>query len=331
MNKEISTIDIIKKISINKDRLGAIFEHAELGKKSFFHPNLKRTEELKRFVVDYAYESENEKQYLGIQEANPLLGKMLKHANITLNIGDNEKNQGVKNDHSKHWVFDDKVIITGGINVGDEYYKWHDYMLKMESPLLVQKMKSRLHGNDDFDNGSSIEFVLNKVESGVVTEKEIEPKVIELIQSAKERITIEMAYFGDLDIANAIIEKANNGVPVEIILPSEANIQDDLNKEVMQKILDETNGNVSVYFFPRMLHAKLINVDHEKTFIGSANLNERAMESLGEFNLLINDKDCKFTEEVVNELRENIEISVKFIPPPKITFSKIKAFFERAI
>jgi phosphatidylserine/phosphatidylglycerophosphate/cardiolipin synthase-like enzyme len=137
-----------------------------------------------------------------------------------------------------------------------------------------------------------------------------------------------MAYFGDVDITDTIIQKANSGIPIKIILPKDANVQDDLNKSVMKRILDETNGNVSVYFYPEMLHAKMIHVDGEKTFLGSANLNEKATKDLGELNILVNDKDCQFTQDVINQLQEDIKKSQKYEAPPKIEYSMIKAFFE---
>lgn len=70
-----------------------------------------------------------------------------------------------------------------------------------------------------------------------------------------------------MDISDAIITKANQGVSIKIILPKKANIQDDLNKSIMQKILDKTQGNVDIYFYPRMIHAKVVHIDGEKTFI----------------------------------------------------------------
>ncbi|MCA9378303.1 phosphatidylserine/phosphatidylglycerophosphate/cardiolipin synthase family protein [Candidatus Peregrinibacteria bacterium] len=56
-------------------------------------------------------------------------------------------------------MFDDQTLIAGSINVGDEYMgNWHDYMVRMDSPILVSKLRARLSGNDDFDSGASIEF-----------------------------------------------------------------------------------------------------------------------------------------------------------------------------
>lgn len=329
------------KIKIVKDRVGGIFEHAEQNKQSFFHPELTAEESFKAFIVDNAYSNHGEAEN-NEQEENPLLSQILNHPDI-------EVVEEERNDHSKYYVFDNKTIITGGMNIGDEYLSWHDYMVKMESPLLVQKLKGRLSGEDDFDYGSSIEFSLNRwnTDSDILEQKEIEPKVLELLEYAKQNkkpVTIEMAYFGDTDITKKIIETANSGVTINIILPKEANVQNDLNKSIMKEILNKTEGNISIYFYPGMLHAKMIHVGEIPssvdgsinmdevttgiTFLGSANLNVKATEDLAELNILVDDKDCEFTQDIKKQLFEDINKCDAYIPPPKIAFSRIKAYFE---
>ena len=97
----------------------------------------------------------------------------------------------------------------------------------------------------------------------MLKQKEIKPKVIELLEYALQEwapVTIEMAYFWDIDITEKIIEVVNSWVKVDIILPEKANVQDDLNKKVMKEILDKANWNIGIYFYPGMLHAKMIHV-----------------------------------------------------------------------
>jgi phosphatidylserine/phosphatidylglycerophosphate/cardiolipin synthase-like enzyme len=80
------------KIIINKDRLGAIFEHAEQGKESFFHTELADNETFNRWIVDIAYDNSNEaKKYKSKDKPSPLLQQMLDHSNIILNIGSVKK------------------------------------------------------------------------------------------------------------------------------------------------------------------------------------------------------------------------------------------------
>ncbi|MFA5799378.1 MAG: phosphatidylserine/phosphatidylglycerophosphate/cardiolipin synthase family protein [Candidatus Peribacteraceae bacterium] len=290
------------KVTIEKDRLGAIFEHAEQGKQSFFHKELLPEEIQKARFVDAAYNRAGE-AVDAEQKINPLVQKLLEHPNITI------RHNAVRNDHSKYYIFDNTRLITGGMNIGDEYQKeWHDYMVEANSPLLVRKFRERLSGQDDFDKGSSIEFSLN-LPSTLVEKKEIKPMVQQLLSNAHKEIIIEMAYFGDSDITNAIIEAANRGVDVTIIVPRQANIQDALNRRIIREILQKTDNRAKVYLFPRMLHAKLIHVDEQLTFVGSANLNEEATERLAETNVLINDANAPLTQEVRKQLLDDMAMS----------------------
>ncbi len=333
------------KVVINKDRYGALCEHSEQNKQSFFHSKLSDAELLKSQFLDKSYRNQDESPSYAWDNQLPsaLFNSMLHHPNITLNIwGIEEKVRSdwnwkdqkavwLRYDHSKYWIFDDKTLIVGSINVGDEYVKnWRDYMVKMDSPALVSKLRARLSGKDDFDSGASVEFWLNRVENWILQEKEIKPKTIELIQSAKKEVIIEMSYFWDMDISDAIITKANQGVSIKIIFPKKANIQDDLNKSIMQKILDKTQGNVDIYFYPRMIHAKVVHIDGEKTFIWSANFNKSSTQKLWDTNILINDKDCQFTQDLKRQLEQDMRESELFVPGIewKIPFNLTKAYME---
>lgn len=333
------------KVVINKDRYWALCEHAEQNKQSFFHSKLSDGELLKSQFMDSAYKHKDESSSYAWdnQLPSPLFNSMLHHPNITLHIGDlQEKMRTDGNwkdlkevwllyDHSKYWIFDDQTLIAGSINVGDEYMgNWHDYMVRMDSPILVSKLRARLSGNDDFDSGASIEFWLNRVENWILQEKEIKPKTLELIQSAKQEVVIEMSYFWDKDISDAIITKANQWVAIKIILPKKANVQDDLNKSIMQKILDNTQGNVDIYFYPRMIHAKVVHIDGEKTFIWSANFNKSSTQKLWDTNILISDKDCRFTQDLRRQLEQDMRESELFVSKTgwKIQFNRTKAYME---
>jgi hypothetical protein len=49
---------------------------------------------------------------------------------------------------------------------------------------------------------------------------------------------------------------------MNIILPANANVQDDLNKREISRILDESlsDNNLTVALYPEMLHAKMIHI-----------------------------------------------------------------------
>ncbi|MFC1615792.1 phosphatidylserine/phosphatidylglycerophosphate/cardiolipin synthase family protein [Patescibacteria group bacterium] len=311
------------KVTIQKDALASIFEYTEQNRQTLFHKDFDKTLSAKRGAVDKMY-AEDKAYGVYKQNPNPLIEGLLNHENISI---DSE----IREDHSKYFIFDNETLITGGVNIGDEYAsgEFHDYMVEMKSPILVDKFCQRLSVTDDFDIGSSIEFTMN-VKKGQESSFEIKNKFLELLGGAKDRIIIEMAYFGDEEITQEIIKAAKKGVKVDLILPGNANVQDSWNKLVIQELLDATEGtgNLSVYFYPKMVHAKVVNIDGEKTFMGSANMNPGAMEKLGETNILVNDPNCDFTQEMLDSLKNDIKASKKVTSPPPITYDRMKAFME---
>lgn len=339
------------RVKIIKDSVGGIFEHAEQNKQSFFHPNLSLPLAVQSKFVDSAYDNKNEAKN-NDQHYSVLKEQILTHPDIQVVT---EKMY----DHSKYYIFDSKTVITGWMNIWDEYLSWHDYMIKMDnSPLLVEKLKQRISWTDDFDSWSSLEFSVNRWkkswayldmhnnfwESKQLPEKEIKTKILEILDYAErhnEPVTIEMAYFGDRDITDKIIKMLNAGVKMNIILPANANVQDDLNKREISRILDESlsDNNLTVALYPEMLHAKMIHIwDLDSwlskswiTFFGSANLNKKATEDLAELNVIIDDNDCNFTKEVKLQLIQDLQKSTIIKAPPKITFSHIKSWFESVV
>lgn len=320
-------------ITIMKDDLGTVFEKSERGKQSFLGKSGSPMERAKAEIVDRAYtnplEAKSKKQ-----KQNPLADQILHHPNIVINrnVIHNPRSPEYHlftGDHTKLYIFDDETIITGGVNIGDEYNaQWHDYMVEMQSKVLVERFTNRRLGGKTRSEGTSIEFGMNVV-NDTVKQLEIKPTILNLLSRAETEVVLEMAYFGDPDITQKIVETANKNVHVTIILPAQANVQDDLNKKVVKGILEETKGkNVDVYYYPRMLHAKVVHVDGKYTFLGSANLNKQATEQLGETNILVADSECNFTRELRLNLQQDIRDSRKINSPSDINYSAMKAYVE---
>ena len=101
--------------------------------------------------------------------------------------------------------------------------KWNDYMVEITGERFVNRLKQELSGVKQHDTDSWFEFVFNTKDK--IRQFEIKPKVLELLSSAKKTVHIQMAYFGDLDVTNRIVEIANAGIKVTILLPKRANLQ----------------------------------------------------------------------------------------------------------
>ena len=316
-------------IIILKDALGGIWERVERGQSSGFHTDERS---FKETMLTVYVNKTDDKKHGGHSKAKfeELLAlSRQKGSNVTV-IEKNKQMDEYKGDHSKYFVFDDGIVITGGMNVGDEYAQflegekgsgWRDYMIEVRSPFFAQHLVRRMYKGHSGVGGTSVGLSLNRnpqslreghldIGARVVRAFEIKDEMLSMLSGAKEEIVIEMAYFGDREIVEKIVERGRKGLKITIIIPSKANVMDATNKKVMSEILAKLKGrNVSVYLYPGMVHAKLVHVDGKRTFLGSANMDATAMEKLVELNVFVDKEDCEFTRQVRASLKEDLAIS----------------------
>ncbi len=316
------------KIHISKDKLGSIFEKAEENKQSLLHKEFSFELLVKAFICDKFYPMRG-KAKSRKQENNKIAEILLNHPNIKV-----DRNE-IKGDHSKYYIFDNRIMYIGGINVEDkELYtdvegkKYYDYMVELNNKAFIEKFKHRINNEENFKEDDLIEFIFNIKRKG---EKVFEAKknILKILSRADKSVDIVMAYFGDEDITEKIIEIANNGVSVKIILPERSNIQDDLNKKILKQIMIRTGNKVNIYLSKNMLHAKLIRIDNQLFTVGSINLNKQAMNNLLELNILINCKYYKLNNLLDESIHKIITDSTEVKNSSEIKYNIFKAFLEK--
>ena len=120
-----------------------------------------------------------------------------------------------------------------------------------------------------------------------------------------------MFFIAKRDLVNALIDAANRGVDVKMILDPNENAfgkeKSGLpNRPVVQEMLEETDGKIGVRWYNTVIgqyHTKLVVVQTaEETYIanGSANLTERTLDNYNlEANLrVIAPNDSELTKEI---------------------------------
>ena len=314
------------KIQIYKDRTGAIYELAEEKRQSFFHKTNNTYLKYSALLVNYFYPLQG-KTGSQKQRENELTKELSRHKNIQIDFDSS------KGDHSKYYIFDNNTLILGGINIEDKEIstdvsgmKYHDYMIEFNGSIYVDYFLNRLSGITAYKEENKIDFIFN-----IKNRYEIKEFFLDLIESAKQSIDILMAYIGDKDIHNKIIETVNRGIKVNIILPAKANLQNDFNYKLLKKLITGTNGKINIYLSPEMIHAKLILVDNKLLTIGSSNLNSLSMSKLFELNTLIKLEDNIFRKELINSIISQINISKKINHSSDLYYNKLKAFIEGVI
>ena len=235
--------------------------------------------------------------------------------------------------HKKMVVIDEKVAYVGGINVSDHNYAWHDFMVKMSGDLvqdLAHDYKSTWDGAtvtldkvyDDRD------FILNQCAGRY----SIFAEILRMIQNAQQSLVIESPYLMGDHIEPAILQAAQRGVKVRLILPYHSNkLVYRIWVRKMYRRFD--HPNISIYGYRGehdMTHAKLVIVDEQYVSFGSLNMFE--LEGLTQKELNIFTRNAEFVAQVLDFVEDDIQNSTTLTQPRttfgRFTYSFLYQFFR---
>ncbi len=318
-------------IHIIKDKLGMVFELAEENKQSLFHKEFDLVLMIKARFMDMFYPMEGKPKYHK-QTKSTSYKQIINNENIIID------KDNLRNDHSKYYIFDDSTLIMGGMNIEDksiytdvEGKEYIDFMIELKGKKYVEKLYDKINYINQQNQDENIKYIVN-IENNSISNFEIKHEILGLLSSAKESVTILMAYIGDKDITGKIIEIANKGINVTILLPEKANLQNDLNMKTLKSIMRGTNNKINAYLSKKMVHAKMIIIDDEIVTFGSCNINKNSMTKLSELNVLINTSSCKeFDEKLKLSLEENFKNTIKITNANMIKYNPVKALIEKII
>ncbi len=204
-------------------------------------------------------------------------------------------------DHSKYFIVDHRMVIMGGMNIADEYHtQWHDYMVCLESGPWAQAFEEKIFKGNAWPAAAPFVIAVNDRQA-----TEIHRALIEMIDHAADTLIIEHAYFSDDAIIAAVQRAAGRGVRVDIVLPAEPDTHGPANRVTVNKLLAvNPGGNVSIYFYPSMSHAKVALADGTVAAVGSANLTPRSMRTSREIVLFVHGRP---DDPFLGKLRERLE------------------------
>ncbi len=312
------------KITISKDSVGSVLEKSEENKQSFLHKGIAFRFYLQQKLVDMAYYNSGE-PFLAVQKKNLLAAQLLAHKNITIR-------STPKSDHSKFYIFDGKILITGGMNIADRYRTrditgrpWHDYMVELNGEEFVKRLIDRKKGSKKLDN-SWFDFIINSRENGIY---ECKDAICKEIGQAEKNILVQMCYWGDEDITAAIISAAKKGVDITIIAARKANLQNDLNYRTLRTIMESSGNHVCIYLCRDMIHAKMMLIDKKRLFLGSANFNSR-MCTLSELDIIM-DLSPRLQKKLEKSIDSNTKCCRKVDDSGELSYNRIKSFFEKKV
>ena len=112
-------------------------------------------------------------------------------------------------------------------------------------------------------------------------------KLVRLIQSAKSNLVMEAEELDDKTIENLLIQKAQNGVDVRVVMPPQTNTasqQHIVHGGVHLRILNNKTNQL-------YMHAKMMISDGHKAYIGSENPSSYSLQMNRELGILLKDSN----------------------------------------
>ncbi|HEY5091583.1 MAG TPA: phosphatidylserine/phosphatidylglycerophosphate/cardiolipin synthase family protein [Polyangia bacterium] len=304
-------------VTIYKDRVGRHYEHLEATKQSFFHKKIDLPARLQTWALMTFYGRWGSLR----QNPSPLADALVAHPNVK--FVDNKRF-----DHAKLYVFDDEVVILGGMGIGDDFRDTNvDFMVEISGGGAATRLADRYEGRAPFDPARSYDYLLHTLRSQ--DRKGLAAERFELIAGARQRLTIEMAYLGDPASTDRLVAAVKRGVKVTMLTAARSNVGADLNLFTCAELLRRTGSpeNLRIVLHPRMVHGKAIVGDGEWVDLGSANFTRLSHGDYEEVDLFCRDR--AFAKRVEQAIEEDARAGAPARLP--LAYSRTYVAAERAV
>ncbi len=210
--------------------------------------------------------------------------------------------------HRKLVIADGRVALTGGMNVGDEYWTgqkgqeppYRDLHLRVTGPVVTQlaevfaedwyfaKEEALLDSSLYYPNLSAVGSVDMQVVPGGPDNdlNEIQLTVLTMLQRTQSRLRLMTPYFVPEDAVLCALQlAAMRGIVVELMVPARGD-HFYLTHVTRSYYDDLLPHGVRIFEYqPSLLHAKVAIIDDESAMCGSANLDVRSLRINFELNL----------------------------------------------
>jgi cardiolipin synthase len=308
-------------IVIHKDRIAAVYEYTGGNKQSFFHKRVDPIRGIQAWFLGAVYRAPGSFK----QRPNPLAERILAHPKITV------EHMRKRFDHSKIYIVDDRYLALGSMGIGDNHRnEWLDVMIEAEGPEHVARLRERMAGHDEFDPSRGLDFLVHSREAHRKKSCPMISHRLALIDAAEESLTIEMAYLGDRRFTAALGRAVQRGVHVKLVTADQADVLGATNRATCDALMRMTGApeNLTIVLLPRMVHSKVVVIDHRWADVGSANFTALSHGVYDEINLYA---DCEpFAQALEEEIASHCDDGGR-IADSRLTWRRMYSRVEAAI
>ena len=266
------------KVTIHKDKIAAVYEYTGGNKQSFFHKRVDPIRGFQAWFLGAVYRAPGSFK----QRPNALSERILEHPNIDV------QHHRKRFDHSKVYIIDDRYLILGSMGVGDNHrHDWYDVMVEIEGADHIERLRERMVGHDEFDPSRGVDFLVHSREAHRKNTCPMMSHRLALIDSAQVSLTVEMAYMNDRRFTAALARAVQRGIDVKLVTADQADVLANINRYTCDALMRLTGApeNLTIVLLPKMVHSKVVVIDHRFSDVGSANFTSLSHGVYDEINL----------------------------------------------
>jgi cardiolipin synthase len=308
------------RVTIHKDKIAAVYEYTGGNKQSFFHKRVDPIRGLQAWFLGAVYRAPGSFK----QRPNSLAQQILSHPNIRV------EHQRKRFDHSKLFIIDDRTLVLGSMGIGDNHrHDWIDIMVEVEGGEHIERLRERMAGLDEFDPSRGIDFLVHSREAHRKNSCPMISHRLALIDGAEWSLTVEMAYLTDRRFTAALARAVQRGVEVNLVTADQADVLTNINRATCDALMRLTGAprNLTIALVPRMVHSKVVVIDHRFCDIGSANFTPLSHGVYDEINLYVDSEPfARAVEAEIDRHREHSRVAES-----RLSYRRMYSGLERAI
>jgi phosphatidylserine/phosphatidylglycerophosphate/cardiolipin synthase-like enzyme len=178
--------------------------------------------------------------------------------------------------------------------------RWRHEAGDLDATAVGLALRTAVHSEQRHRDSQSVELVWTGPDTGEVPFRRTEQAILQLLDSARERITlVSFAVYRIPNVAEALVRAARRGVRLTVIVETPAKLGGENEYDTLRALGEEVAECSSVYFWPKekrpsgegqnvgLLHVKCAVADGEWLFLSSANLTRQAFTINMELGVLV--------------------------------------------
>jgi phosphatidylserine/phosphatidylglycerophosphate/cardiolipin synthase-like enzyme len=177
---------------------------------------------------------------------------------------------------------------------------WWTEAIDVDAGVVAVALQTAALSEQRHRDSQTVELVWTGPESGDMPFRRTEQAILQLLDSARERITlVSFAVYRIPNIAHSLVKAARRGVKLTVIVETPDKLGGENEYSTLRALGSEVEVCSSVYFWPKenrklsetnkpgLLHVKCAVADGEWLFLSSANLTQQAFTINMELGMLV--------------------------------------------